>query len=74
MLVRLRWFIYGASVTLGLTAIVVRKARSMRERLDAQGVARVSANVAADGLELVGRRLQRSALRVAEDGGEQEVG
>jgi hypothetical protein len=74
MLVRLRWFIYGAAVTLGLTALVVRKARVMRERLDTQGVARISANVAADGMELVGRRLQRSALRVAEDGGELEVG
>ena len=74
MFTRLRWFIYGAAVTLGLTAVVVRKARVMRERLDAQGVARVSANVAADGIEMVGKRLQRSAIRVAEDGGEQEAG
>ena len=74
MFTRLRWFVYGAAVSLGLTALVVRKARAMRERLDAEGVARVSANVAADGLEFVGRRLQRSSLRVAEDGGDQEPG
>ena len=74
MFTRLRWFVYGAAATLGITAFIITKARAMRERLDAQGVARVSANAAADGLEFVGRRLQRSALRVAEDGGEQEVG
>lgn len=44
----------------------------MREKLDAQGVARVSANVAADGIEMVGKRLQRSAIRVAPDGAETE--
>ena len=53
MFTRLRWFTYGAAVTLGLTAVVVRKARDMRERLDAQGVARVSVNVAADGIETI---------------------
>jgi hypothetical protein len=39
----------------------------MRARLDADGVARVSAHVVADGLESAGRRLQRSALRMAPD-------
>lgn len=61
----MRWFIYGAATTAGVTVVVVSKARTMRERLDAQGVARVSANVAADGIEFVGRRLQRSAIKVA---------
>ncbi|MGI9529212.1 MAG: hypothetical protein ACR2NG_05825 [Acidimicrobiia bacterium] len=65
MFTRLRWFAYGSAVTLGATVVVVSRARAMRERLDAQGVARVSANVAADGIEMVGKRLQRSSLRVA---------
>ena len=67
MFTRLRWFAYGSAITLGATVVVVSKARAMRERLDAQGVARVSANVAADGIEIVGRKLQRSSLRVATD-------
>lgn len=70
MLTRVRWFAYGAAATLGATVVVVSKARAMREKLDAQGVARVSANVAADGMEMVGRRLQRSAIKVAPEGGE----
>ena len=74
MFTRLRWFVYGAAAAVGLTALVVGKARVMRERLDAQGVARVSVSLAADGMEFAGRRLQRSALRVAQDGPEQEVG
>jgi len=69
MFTRLRWFAYGSAVTLGATVVVVGRARAMRERLDAQGVARVSANLAADGIELVGKRLQRSSLRVATDEG-----
>lgn len=69
MLTRLRWFVYGSAITLGATIVVVGRARAMRERLDAQGVARVSASVAADGIEMVGRRLQRSSLRVATDEG-----
>ncbi|MGI9642455.1 MAG: hypothetical protein ACR2N9_06705 [Acidimicrobiia bacterium] len=69
MFTRLRWFAYGSAVTLGATVVVVSRARAMRERLDAQGVARVSANVAADGIEMVGKRLQRSSLRVATDEG-----
>ncbi|MGI9666993.1 MAG: hypothetical protein ACR2N2_07840 [Acidimicrobiia bacterium] len=73
MLTRIRWFAYGAAATLGATVVVVSRARSMREKLDAQGVARVSANVAADGIEVVGRRLQRSAIKVAPDGGGAET-
>jgi len=69
MLTRLRWFAYGSAVTLGATMVVVSRARAMRERLDAQGVARVSASVAADGIEMVGKRLQRSSLRVTVDEG-----
>lgn len=67
MFTRIRWFIYGAAVTLGITAMVVSRARAMRERLDAEGVARISAGIAADGIEAVGRRLQRSSLRVTTD-------
>lgn len=74
MLVRIRWFIYGVAVALGAAVVVVSRARAMRERLDAQGVARVSAVIAADGIEAVGRRLQRSSLRVAANGGEEQDG
>jgi hypothetical protein len=69
MLTRLRWFLYGVAASAGATVLIVSKARAMRERLDAQGVARASALVTADGIEAVGRRLQRSSLRVADDGG-----
>jgi hypothetical protein len=74
MLTRARWFAYGSAATLGLTMIVVSKARSMRERLDTDGVTRVSVHLAADGIESIGRRLQRSALRVAPDGSAGEQG
>ncbi len=69
MLTRMRWFFYGAGVTLGATVVVVSRARVMREKLDTEGVARISANVAADGLEAAGKRLQRSALRVQDGSG-----
>lgn len=67
MLTRLRWFIYGAAATLGATVLIVSRVRSLRERLDTVGVSRASADLAADGIEFVGRRLQRSAIRVAPD-------
>ncbi len=70
MLTRLRWFTYGALATAGATVLVVSKARTMREKLDAEGVARASAAVAADGMEMMGRRLQRSAFRVAPERGD----
>jgi hypothetical protein len=72
MLTRARWFMYGSAATLGATVFVASRARAMRERLDAHGIARVSAYAAADGLESVGRRLQRSAFRVAPDGSAEE--
>ena len=64
MLTRVRWFVYGSAVTLGATVVVVTRARSMRERLDAEGVARVGASFAADTIEFAGKRLQRSAIKV----------
>ena len=73
MLTRIRWFIYGVAASLGATILVVSRARAVRERLDAEGVARISAGIAADGIEAVGRRLQRSALRVADDGNPADV-
>ncbi len=74
MLTRIRWFIYGTAVTLGLTVIVVRRARALRERLDAEGVARISAGIAADGIEAAGRRLQRSSLRPVDDPATEHAG
>ncbi len=63
MFTRARWFIYGSAATLGATAVVVTRARAMRERLDAEGVGRVGATLAADAIEYAGRRLQRSAIK-----------
>ena len=67
MFTRARWFIYGSAVTLGATVMVIARARSMKERLDAEGVARVGASYAADTIEFAGRRLQRSAIKVTPD-------
>jgi hypothetical protein len=63
MFTRVRWFAFGALVTLGFTAFVVNRARVMKENLTPEGVARASATLAADTIEALGTRLQRSALR-----------
>lgn len=63
MFTRARWFIFGSAATLGATVVVVSRARSMREQLTPDGVARASAALAADTIEAVGVRLQRSSLR-----------
>ncbi|GMR02773.1 MAG: hypothetical protein BMS9Abin20_1121 [Acidimicrobiia bacterium] len=67
MFTRARWFVYGSAVTLGATVMVVARARSLKERLDAEGVARVGASLGADIIEFAGRRLQRSAIKVTPD-------
>jgi len=61
MLTRLRWFLYGFLVALAIGSLVVTRARAMKERLDAQGVARVGVSIGADVVEAAGRVLQRSA-------------
>jgi hypothetical protein len=61
MLTRLRWFLYGFIVALAIGAVIVKRARAMKERLDAQGVARVGVSISADMVEAAGRVLQRSA-------------
>ena len=63
MFVRARWFALGSAATLGATVFVVNRVRTMKERLTPEGVARASASLAADTIEAVGVRLQRSALR-----------
>ena len=63
MFTRVRWFAFGSAVTLGATVFVVNRARTMRETLTPEGVARASASLAADTIEAAGVRLQRSALR-----------
>ncbi len=68
MLTRLRWFVYGFLVAFGFGAVVVKRARAMKERLDAQGVVRVGASIGADVVEAAGRTLQRSAVRRDPDG------
>jgi len=67
MFTRARWFVYGSVATLGATVMVITRARAMKERLDAEGVARVGATFAADTIEFAGRRLQRSAIKVTPD-------
>jgi len=74
MLTRMRWFVYGVAATLLGAAVVIGKARTMRERLDAHGVAVVSGSLAADTLEKIGRRLQRPALRLAPEGSAEQHG
>ena len=63
MFTRARWFAFGSAVTLGATVLVVNRARTMKDTLTAEGVTRASASLAADTIEAVGVRLQRSALR-----------
>jgi hypothetical protein len=67
MLTRLRWFIYGFLAAAALAAVIVKRARAMKERLDAQGVARVGVSIGADVVEAAGRVLQRSAERTDQD-------
>lgn len=61
MLTRLRWFLYGFLAACAIGVMVVKRARAMKERLDAQGVARVGVSMGADVVEAAGRVLQRSA-------------
>lgn len=63
MFARARWFALGSAVTLGMTVFVVNRARVMKEQLTPEGIARASATLAADTIEALGVRLQRSALR-----------
>ena len=67
MFLRLRWFVCGSVATVIVAAFVVHRINMIRERLDADGVVRVAAVMTADGVEAIGKRLQRSALRVAPD-------
>ncbi len=61
MFTRLRWFVYGMLVSAIIGAMIVKRARAMKERLDAEGIARVAASYGADAVEAYGRALQRSS-------------
>ncbi len=74
MFTRARWFAFGSAATLGATVFVVNRARTMKEQLTPEGIARASASLAADAIETVGVRLQRSALRDVSDPTESEAG
>ena len=63
MFTRARWFMFGSAATLGATVFVVNRVRTMKEQFTPDGVARASASLAADTIEALGVRLQRSALR-----------
>ncbi len=67
MLTRLRWFLYGFLVACAIGVVIVKRARAMKERLDAQGVARVGVSMGADVVEAAGRVLQRSAVPPVRD-------
>lgn len=60
MFVRLRWFILGFATAAVAGFFVVKRARAMRQRLDAEGLARIVASYVADAVEAVGIALQRS--------------
>ena len=74
MFTRIRWFALGSAATLGVTVFVVNRARTMKEKLTPEGVARASASLAADTIEAVGVRLQRSGLRDVSDRSESNAG
>ena len=74
MFTRARWFMFGSAATLGVTVVVVNRARTMREHLTPDGVARASASLAADTIEAFGVRLQRSALREVPNETEPDTG
>jgi hypothetical protein len=65
---------FGSAATLGVTVVVVNRARTMREHLTPDGVARASASLAADTIEAFGVRLQRSALREVPNETEPDTG
>ena len=62
MFVRFRWFVLGFVTAAVAGLVVVRRARAMKERLDAEGLARVAASFVADVVEAAGLALQRSAV------------
>lgn len=74
MFTRARWFVLGSVATLGVTALVVSRARTLRERLTPEGVARASASLAADMIGALGGRLQRSALAETPQPSEPDAG
>ena len=74
MLTRIRWFLYGFAAASAIGVVVVKRARAMKERLDAQGVARVGVSIGADVVEAAGRLLQRSAEPPAVDPNDTEQG
>ena len=73
MFTRLRWFLYGVVVSAIVAAMIIKRARAMKERLDAEGIARVVGSYGADVIEAAGRALQRSAERDADTGAESDA-
>lgn len=61
MFTRLRWFLYGVIVAVAAGVFVVRRARNLKVRLDAEGIGRIAASYAADIVEASGRYLQQTA-------------
>ncbi len=73
MFVRARWFMVGSVVTLIASGFVVNRARMLKEKLTPEGIARASTSLAADALEALGTRLQRSALVDVSDPSESDA-
>ncbi len=67
MFTRIRWFAYGVLATSVAVVMTVRRARSLKERLDAKGLRHIAVSYAADTAHAVGRYLQNS---VPQDHGE----
>lgn len=72
MFVRIRWFILGFLTAAIVGAMIVKRARAMKERLDAEGVARVAASYIADAVESMGHAMQRSAQGPLQQAGDPE--
>jgi hypothetical protein len=63
MFIRVRWFLFGVIVSVVAGMMVIKRARAMKQRLDAEGVVRIIASYGADVVETLGTALQRSANR-----------
>lgn len=61
MFMRLRWFLLGVIGSVAAGTMVVKRARTIKQRLDAEGIARIMVSYGADLVQALGRALQRSA-------------
>jgi hypothetical protein len=60
MFTRIRWFVYGVVATSAAVVMTVRRAKGLKERLDAKGLRHIAVSYAADTAGAVGRYLKDS--------------